>query len=240
MDKVVAAGTEPAYAALAAAIREQILSGKLRPGDRLPTEPEVSANYQVSRSTAREALRILSSQGLVETRRGATGGNFVAHPPATMLTDGMTTGLRLMSQARAFTATQLMDVRDMFEIPAAEAAALHRTDEDLAALEASLFGPGELGADEIFTRNRGFHVGILRATQNPLLEIIATPIFSVLEVRRANTRSTWDDVQHEHREILHWIREGDPIRAREACRDHLRSLRKHYLRVEAERAASGG
>ena len=57
---------QPQYAFVADALRAQILAGELQPGDRLPVEPELSARYGVSRSTVREALRVLSSQHLVD------------------------------------------------------------------------------------------------------------------------------------------------------------------------------
>jgi DNA-binding FadR family transcriptional regulator len=68
----------PAYQLLADDLRTRITSGRLRPGQRLPTEPELCAEAGVSRSTVREALRLLSSQHLIVTTRGVTGGSFVA------------------------------------------------------------------------------------------------------------------------------------------------------------------
>src|SRR5438876_352461 len=65
------------YQALADGLRAQITSGKLRPGDRLPTEPQLCAQSGLSRSTVREALRLLTSQNLIVTTRGVTGGSFV-------------------------------------------------------------------------------------------------------------------------------------------------------------------
>src|SRR6478735_5117351 len=69
-----------AYQALAADLRDRIVSGEFQPGDRLPIEPDLCVRYGVSRSTVREALRLLASQNLIRTVRGTTGGSFVAHP----------------------------------------------------------------------------------------------------------------------------------------------------------------
>ncbi len=68
----------PAYEQVADQLRELVLSGKLGPGDRLPVEGSLSAEFGVSRSTVREAIRLLSSQSLVHTTRGPTGGTFVS------------------------------------------------------------------------------------------------------------------------------------------------------------------
>ena len=61
-------------------LRRRILAGDLALGDRLPSEPELALQYGVSRSTVREALRVLESQNLVVTTRGATGGSWINHP----------------------------------------------------------------------------------------------------------------------------------------------------------------
>lgn len=66
----------PRYRQIAKQLRTQITSGKYKPGDALPTEMEICEHYTVSRHTARDALRILTDDGLIERRRGA--GTIVA------------------------------------------------------------------------------------------------------------------------------------------------------------------
>lgn len=70
--------TEPAYRTIAQELLDRIKTGKLRPGERLPTELELSDLHSASRNTVRDAVRWLSTRGLVETRPGR--GTFVAHP----------------------------------------------------------------------------------------------------------------------------------------------------------------
>src|ERR1051325_7951226 len=72
----------PAYQLLADELRADITSGRLQPGERLPPEPELCVKTGVSRSTVREALRLLARQHLIVTTRGVTGGSFVSHPDA--------------------------------------------------------------------------------------------------------------------------------------------------------------
>lgn len=69
----------PAYRRVAAALRDQIKAGQFAPGDRLPSETEMTISLGVSRITVRHALAVLAAEGLVETRHGA--GTFVSHPP---------------------------------------------------------------------------------------------------------------------------------------------------------------
>src|SRR5436309_7846070 len=89
-------GRALAYQQLADDLREQITSGQLRPGQRLPTEPELCLRTGVSRSTVREALRLLTSQHLIVTTRGVSGGSYVAKPDAATLADSLSRGMSLL------------------------------------------------------------------------------------------------------------------------------------------------
>ena len=124
----------PAYAVLAARLRERILSGDLQPGERLPGDAELTAEFGVGRSTIREALRSLASQNLIHTTRGVTGGSFVATPSVGHISEHLETGVALMTAAETVTVDQLMEVRNLMEVPAAGLAAFRRTEEDLAQL----------------------------------------------------------------------------------------------------------
>lgn len=66
--------------AIAAVLQANIASGHYCPGDRLPSEADLCAHFQVSRPTLREALGRLSALGLIVSRRGSGGGSFVATP----------------------------------------------------------------------------------------------------------------------------------------------------------------
>jgi GntR family transcriptional regulator, transcriptional repressor for pyruvate dehydrogenase complex len=122
----------PAYQMLADELRADITSGRLRAGERLPPEPELCVKTGVSRSTVREALRLLASQHLIVTTRGVTGGSFVAHPDAEQLSEALSTGLTLLNNAAAIGFTDLLEVRRALEIPAAGLAAIRRSEAHLA------------------------------------------------------------------------------------------------------------
>jgi GntR family transcriptional regulator, transcriptional repressor for pyruvate dehydrogenase complex len=232
-DPVVAA-----YDRIAARIRKQILSGELSPGDQLPTEPELSAHYQVSRNTAREAIRALASQGLLTIKRGVTGGTFVAVPSPEQLSDSLQTGLAVLAESAHVPVSALVEVREILEVPAVELAALRRTDEDLAALHAALFDPATMAPAQVWATSQNFHTRLVMAAHNPLLELVAGPVFRVLEGRFLRERAPgrfWQEVDGEHREILGYLESKDQAGAREATRAHLRSLRGTYERIDRER-----
>ncbi|MFI9559605.1 FadR/GntR family transcriptional regulator [Nonomuraea endophytica] len=225
----------PAYQALAAELRELIVAGRFRPGDRLPVEPELSAAYGVSRSTVREALRLLASQNLIATVRGVAGGSFVVTPRPEQISDYLATSLNLLAVDTQLTVDQFLEIRDLLEVPAAGFAALRRTPEDLAALRATLFDPGAASPEEMYEPNKRFHALLLGACGNPLLEVVARPVFQVLDERFLRSRAPgrfWHDVDRDHREILARVEAGDEPGAREAQHAHLARLRGTYLAID--------
>src|SRR5580700_10851489 len=86
-----------AYQMVAEALRQEILTGRLRVGDRLPSEGELGERFKVSRSTVREALRMLSSQRMISTTRGQGGGTTVAPIGATDVTEMLIDGIHLLA-----------------------------------------------------------------------------------------------------------------------------------------------
>lgn len=230
-----------AYARLADEIRQQIISGRLSPGDQLPAESELTAHYQVSRNTAREALRSLASQGLLVIKRGVAGGTFVARPSPAHLSDSLQTGLALLADGADLSVAALVEVRELLEVPAAELAAYRRTSEDLTAAGASLFDPRGADPDSVFVKTSGFHLALLHAAHNPLLELIAEPVFRVIEdrfPRGSAPAGFWHDVDADHREIFDHVASGDQAGAREAARAHLRRLSATYEHIDRTRGAS--
>lgn len=224
----------PAYQELAEVLRAQILSGELKPGDRLPVEPDLSAQHGVSRSTVREALRVLSSQHLVTTTRGVVGGSFVAYPQPEQISGYLETGLSMMTLFHGVSVDRLLEVRDMMEVPAAGLAALRHEEGQLEELRETLFDPRTLPPDATFARNRGFHEVLLRMTGNPLLEVVAQPVFRVLDGgfrRNAAPRRFWSEVGADHRAIVEAVAARDEQAARAAMHEHLVRLRPTYQRI---------
>ncbi|MGU3584605.1 FadR/GntR family transcriptional regulator [Rhodococcus sp. C26F] len=232
----------PAYAVLAEHLRNRILSGELQPGARLPGEAELTAEFGVGRSTIREALRSLASQNLITTTRGVTGGSFVAAPSVGHISAHLETGVALMAAAETVTVAQLMEVRNLMEVPAAGMAAFRRTDEHLEQLEASIFDPHSLQGPETFAKNQEFHLVLLRATDNPLLELITAPVFRVLSSRFGREHAPegfWQCVDHDHRAILDVVAAGDSMAAMDLMRRHLDNLGDSYRRMDRRGPASG-
>jgi GntR family transcriptional repressor for pyruvate dehydrogenase complex len=227
----------PAYAVLADDLRRRIVDGQFRPGDKLPIEPEMCASYGVSRSTLREALRLLASQNLVTTVRGVNGGTFVAHPRPDQISDYLTTSLSLLTDGTQVSVDQLLEIRELLEVPAAGLAATRRDEDDLAALRASLFDPSAVDPAEIYEPNRHFHAVLLKAAGNPLLDVVTRPVFAVLNERFLREHAPprfWHRVDADHREILRHVEAGDERGARAAAHAHLGHLRSTYISIDRD------
>jgi DNA-binding FadR family transcriptional regulator len=217
----------PAYQLLADELREEILEGRHRPGDRLPGEAELSATRGVSRSTVREAMRLLEAQQFVVTTRGTTGGSFVVHPRPGRIENELGTSLDLLVAHSSLTVDQILEARELLEVPAAGLAARRRSESDLGELGACI-EEGREGAER-------FHLVLLRASGNPLVEVMTRPLFAVQRNRMVRDRAPaafWEIVEADHRRILDLVRAGDAEGVQEAMRAHLRNLAAGQRRSE--------
>jgi DNA-binding FadR family transcriptional regulator len=213
---------------LADALRARILTRELKPGQKLPVEPDLAEQYAVSRSTVREALRVLASQGLITTSRGVLGGSFVAHPSPAQMSDYLQASLGLFAEADNLVVDALVEARDMLEVPAAGLAAARRTEAGLADLHSRLGPPPSEEPKELAEFARLFHEALLRIAGNAVVQALTRPIFDVLYDRMAHfsePEPTWSQVKGDHQLIYNAIAAGDADAACAEMRTHLAKLR---------------
>jgi GntR family transcriptional repressor for pyruvate dehydrogenase complex len=224
-----------AYEQIADQLRELILTGKLEPGERLPTESELAASFGVSRATVREALRMLAAENLIRTGKGPAGGSFVIRPSATQLAGYLSANIQLLASANDISLADLLEAREQLEAPAARLAAERRAAEDVERLQGAIpHGETGLDVDEQFAVNRDFHSIMLDAAGNPLLRIAVQPIFMVLQSHLTRDQVRPRDnrmIAEGHERIAAAVEAGDPGAAETAMREHLADLRPLYERV---------
>jgi GntR family transcriptional repressor for pyruvate dehydrogenase complex len=222
----------PAYEQVAEQLRQLILRGELAPRDRLPVEGELCAIFGVSRSTIREALRVLAARDLVHTVRGTTGGTFVSKTDAAKVSQYLETSLGLMSGADAITVAEILEARELVEVPAARLASSRAAPEHIAAMREALDREvASMGRGLKFREHRNFHGIIVEAAGNGLLKIMNDPVFKVLQakfLRPDVAPEFWHEVDSEHGAILDCIAAGDGEGAAQAMLDHLATLRVLY------------
>ena len=209
---------------LADELRADITSGRLQPGERLPPEPELCVKTGVSRSTVREALRLLASQHLIVTTRGVTGGSFVAHPDAEQLADGLAAGFTLLTNSAAVGLADVLELRRALEVPAARLAAARRHEEHLIELRGSLFDPDSDDLDTMMAAHTAFHMAVAKATGNPLFELVVRPFYHASfgeDVTSNLPPGYWARIDADHRQLLDCLAAGDAEAAGRAATRHL-------------------
>lgn len=210
-------------------IQTLIISGQLTPGTRLPPERNLAEMLGVSRTVIREAVRMLVTKGLLETKHGV--GNIVRQLTIDQFSEPLS--LLLRTSEGGVTFDDLHQVRSLLEVENAGLAARHATSEDIARLRANVVAmQSALGDAELFTSlDADFHEAIARASHNPLLLILINSIRTLLQeyLRLVIPHLNLElQVQPFHDKILAQIERGNEEGAREAMREHLEQIRKNH------------
>lgn len=160
-------------------VEEAIRQKKLMPGTKLPTEKELCAQFAVSRTAIREALRRLSARGLIDIRKGS--GMYITE----LTIEDAINSLHLFYDLRfdSDLILQIIEVRRLFEPEIARLAARNRTDDDIKILQKNQTELERCNPDntqlEVDLINR-FHMNLSKSTGNPIVIISMEPIYSLL------------------------------------------------------------
>jgi GntR family transcriptional repressor for pyruvate dehydrogenase complex len=233
---------------IAAQIRQAILDGRVKPGDRLPSEKELIGKFRVSRGTLREALRSLESLGVLEIRQGAAGGPYVTEIGLDRAKDNFISYF----QFKNLSIQDLVEVRLILEPSIAAKVATKITDDDLERL-------GDLNkkcsrairqhtAGDLHEDFLEFHRVMASVTDNPILAFLLDVIKNLpvvgLDTGRKPTKAFAQDVLKDHIRIYEALRERNPDKAREEMTAHVlalqtrleKRLRLHGARSEEDLA----
>ena len=200
-------------------LRQQILSGSWKPGDKLPSENELAAQFGVSRVTVRNALQKLSGLGLLETRFGE--GSFIRGPEAGAALNQLVPMLYLGRE----TLKDILTFRRMVEGPICEIACRRATDGEIAQLRELLDQMERSEADlAAFARlDSRFHCMLARLTRSNMMQQIYQIIDDAIQssYRQNARRQSVPVALHWYREILAAFEAQDSARAREAMEQSL-------------------
>ena len=220
-------------------IEEAIISGRLRVGDRLPPERDLKETLKTSRSTLREALRVLEHKGLIEIRLGKGGGAMVKSISAEQISQSL--GLLIRSQQ--VTLPQLAEFRERFEgdiaaLAAAKAASADtaRLDELVAEARRCVDG-GKTRLNDFLEADKQIHLHLARITANPIY-------ISILQTVHDNIRQYFQRYLimnlREMREnlsdltaIVEAVKAGRADDVRELARAHVRRFNA-YMQAHQE------
>ena len=192
------------------------------PGDQLPTERELTASFAVGRSSVREALRMLESQGVITS---AAGGAFVV----ARASNSLNSSVRLLLTLDEGTSVHdVLELRSILECEAAALAAGRHSPTHLElmddAIEAMQEGLDEPEGDAFIDADLRFHLAIAEATGNRLVlhsmqavrDVIRRMLFTVFRIPQSAGHAV-----EEHRAIREAIALGDTTAARDRMRAHL-------------------
>jgi GntR family transcriptional repressor for pyruvate dehydrogenase complex len=213
------------YKLVADQLLELIAAGRLRPGDPVPPERELVENYRVGRSSVREALRMLESQGLIEAR--GNGTFTVSHARNTL-----NQSLELLLSVAEADLPELFEIRRILEGECAALAAGRRREADLVRMRAAIaeMESGIGSEDAYIAADLEFHLTIAEATGNR----VAAHLMHALRDQLHRALGTVYQIPHsaerslaQHREIVEAIGARRPDEARA-------SMQAHIGRVERE------
>lgn len=217
-----------AYEQVADQLRELIVSGDLAVGDRLPSEVELGERLGVSRATVREALRVLSAEGLIDTRKGARGGSFVTRLDVASLARTLGTSLVLLRATEDVTAREVTEARLLLQVAAVRAAARRATPEQVEHLRELVAEDGDATAAERLARAAQFQYAVTEASGNRLLALALGPVGAALAAHVSDEPQEADTVDRSNRVILEAIAAGDADAAERAMREHIAGATERY------------
>lgn len=211
------------YEEIVVKVKHLIEKGRLHSGDQLPSERELAGVFNVSRSSVREALRSLETQGFLESRQG--DGTYIARQPVESLVNPLATVIFTEKDGQI----ELFEMRRLIEPQLAYLAAERATPEEIIMLGKAL----ELQEDAIAQGESGteidktFHYILAKAAKNKVILRIVDNIMDLL----AESRDKYLQVEGRperslarHREVLNAIRSGDRELAASVMLEHLEDI----------------
>jgi GntR family transcriptional repressor for pyruvate dehydrogenase complex len=217
-----------AYEDIVAQIKELITNGRLKQGDQLPNENELSETFKVSRSTVREAILSLETLNLVERRQG--DGTYVMASSEEAIIQPLASSIFTEKDDMI----DMFAVRKIIETEIAELASQNATARDVKELE-RLIGKQERDLKEgghSVISDSNFHIALSRMSRNAILERLNVALVRLLRKTRDEYLQTEERKRKSldgHRAILAAVKCRDGKEAKKAMKRHLEGIEKALL-----------
>ena len=219
--------------AVLAQLKEAILLGHFKSGEKLPSERELTAEFQVSRGVIREAIRALEITGFVVLRQGPTGGAFVTN----LSFDHVGNAFLDLFLANKVSIPELAHVRYYVEPEVARLAALNATEEDkkrLAEAQEAEFLAVTTATARINQLQRVHHI-IAESCRNHFFEAITKSMmrltYEIVEAVDPDHQAL--HMPGEHQTIIDAVINGNADEAKAAMKKHLEKFRDNLIKMEA-------
>jgi len=226
---------------IAQQIRESIVSGRMKPGDQLPPERELTERFEASRISVREALKGLEASGLLTIKPGS--GVFVAEVSVKPLSQSLSSILRIQKAS----ISDVTEARIILEPGVARLACERITPEEIQSLEENIKEAERIvkSNSPAQFQNIEFHAIIARSIHNPVVTSTMTPVFDVLkemnlEMREDQSRRAKISGQAlvSHKEIVKAFREKNPQRVYELMLKHVFGVQEGLGKITSKPSKS--
>lgn len=230
-----------AYERIVEQVEEALASGALKPGQRLPSERELVTQFAVSRSTVREALRVLESNGVIRSRPGDPRGPEVL----AFSNGGLAKQMTRLARVEQLSLAELVAFRMILDGSANLIAAQLRSNEELLEMESTIDEMRvaiEVSYQAFGEADVAFHDSVARASRNALIqvcnEVVRGVVLSLISdkiSRSDNSKALMHQSLGHHEQVLVALRAGDGHSAARVARRNLYDYYAGYV-PEAERA----
>ncbi|NPE31860.1 FadR family transcriptional regulator [Methanococcoides sp. SA1] len=211
-------------------IEQAIREKRFKVGEKLPTEKELCEIFGVSRTAIREALQMLSAQGLIDVQKGK--GSFVNDFCTSNVIKPMSLFLELNFDTEFI--FHVIHIRKILEPEIARDAAINRSDYDLEHLKSiikKMDSPDFNSVNQMAVLDKEFHLAIANASENPLFPIITQPIFELMPKIKPIILSKVDVAKSDagiyHHKIYEMIVKKDADGAFQMMTEHLKIAEEH-------------
>lgn len=226
---MTSANKQKVYEIIIQKIQTEITAGILEAGEKLPPERELAVKYGVSRTSIREALRLLELSDFVEIRPG--DGTFIKTNEQQTIQQQLTSVALKTDQTTLY---EMLELRLILESQCAALAALRATGQDIEKIARTLEAMKNTDDEEIgIQADLDFHMAIAAAANNSVLAQLisscAAHMRSTIEVTRKHRLSSKENFARtleEHRAIFIAISRGESDRAKVLMEDHIRTIRQ--------------
>jgi len=238
----------PAYLQVAEQLRHAISEGELSPGDELPTERDLSAQFGVSRTTVREALRVLQAEGFVRSAGAAPMRSVVSANPGLLG--------RAYDELLARDEVTILDMipfRGMLELAAIERAALEPSPARLSELREAAARVGRVEADDVdglFTAYLEFHMALVRSSENQALVLTMEAVqgamrdhlFAAVRDVTSGAHRTWtaERLSEVYTRVVEALEGGDADAAGAVLLAHMSDFYIELLSASVPQTTDGG
>lgn len=202
-------------------IEQQYQEGKLKLGDKLPTERELAALFNISRGTLRDAFRVLESQGIIETRPG--GGRYLRKS----LKEEAVKGESIINDLQNVAILDLLEAREILEVGLMELICRRVSDEDIERIRQLIYSSNGNELDN--SLDYYFHQALAELSENIVITkylMINIELINQIRSKSFKEQSNYQEAQEEHLAILDAIKDRDIQLAQKRMKEHFSMIKK--------------